>query len=320
MNGVELSFSSISCSLDKRWQQSYPYLFFFLSCFLSLIHSVNSTFPLLSSLSIPLRSLRSPFFCPILYISLNSHPIRQSVCSPCRFDSTLCLLELLNRKLESVRRIEKAGWIKVQSEEDFQACLSRCDLTALNQFFSHPILPPHLRYLKSQFLSRLAHPFFSISGCLSLLRSAQPSVSSALLLHIVMDLHFSTQSLDQVEFFVREKGDQSLLEQLLNEWNSLLAASNESTSSCLDSSPLEYESIDNSIQRVKELELSLPPCAKSYLNIAAEYLELGKTGRCFSYFARFAAAPIEEREEINQDPICRQLINSVAKLHRFHGR
>ena len=135
-----------------------------------------------------------------------------------------------------------------------------------------------------------------------------------------MDLHFPTQSLDQVEFFVREKGDQSFLEQLLNEWNSLLAASNESTSSCLDYSPLEYESIDNSIQRVKELELSLPPCAKSYLNIAAEYLELGKTGRCFSYFARFAAAPIEEREEINQDPICRQLINSVAKLHRFHGR
>ena len=77
--------------------------------FLSLIHSVNSTFPLLSSLSIPLRSLHSPFFCPILYISLNSHPIRQSVCSPCRFDSTLCLLELLNRKLERVRRIEKAG-------------------------------------------------------------------------------------------------------------------------------------------------------------------------------------------------------------------
>lgn len=134
-----------------------------------------------------------------------------------------------------------------------------------------------------------------------------------------MDLHFPTQSIDQVEFFVREKGDQPLLEELLAAWNSLLS-SNESASSYLDSSPLEYESIDNSIQRVKELELSLPPCAKSYLNIAAEYLELGKTGRCFSYFTRFAAAPIEEREEINQDPICRQLIDSVANLYCFYGR
>ena len=132
-----------------------------------------------------------------------------------------------------------------------------------------------------------------------------------------MDLHFPTHSIDRVEFFVRKQGDQPLLEKLLKEWNSLLS-SKESSSSYSDLSPLEYESIDSSIQRVRELELSLLPCAKSYLNIAAEYLELGKTGRCFSYFARFTATPSAEREEINRDPICRQLIDYVAKLNQFH--
>lgn len=291
----------------------------FLNLLFSLIYLINSTYPLLSFLSFPLHSIFSPFFCPILYILLDSHPIQKSLYSPFPLSSIFCLQDLLNSKLQSCRRDENANSFKVQYEEDFQACISCCDITALHQFFSLPLLPPHLLYLKTLLLSRLTHPFFSISSCLRLLRSAKPSFFSALLLRAVMDLHFPTQSIDQVEYFVRENGDEVQLEKLLHEWK-LLLSSNASDLSYSDSSPLEYESIDEAIQRVRELELSLPPCAKSYLNIAAEYLELGKTGRCFSYFTRFAATPLEEREEINQDPICHQLIDSVLKLHWFYIR
>jgi len=42
---------------------------------------------------------------------------------------------------------------------------------------------------------------------------------------------------------------------------------------------LEFEAIDEDVQRVRRLETSLQPSAKSSLQLAAEYMSLGKLGR-----------------------------------------
>lgn len=42
---------------------------------------------------------------------------------------------------------------------------------------------------------------------------------------------------------------------------------------------LEFEAIDEDVQRVRRLETSLRPSAKSSLQLAAEYMSLGKLGR-----------------------------------------
>lgn len=46
---------------------------------------------------------------------------------------------------------------------------------------------------------------------------------------------------------------------------------------------LEFESIDDDIQRVRCLETSLRPSAKTSLQLAAEYMSLGKLGRYSSH-------------------------------------
>ena len=192
-------------------------------------------------------------------------------------------------------------------EQEFLSCVSQCSIPLLEHFFSTQTLTPHLEYLQSAFNLRIAHPFFSVSSCYRLLKSTVPTFSSALLLRVVMDLHFPVLSLDRAEYFRRRKGDQACLEQLFSEWCSLVCTSTESN----HSPPLEVESIDDSIQKVKNLELTLPPCAKTYLTISAEYLELGKMSRCFEYFRKFASSQQAEKAVLLQDSICSQLIHSV---------